>query len=290
MTTEQKNEIRLLTIDFVSKNESQNKAAAKLTGVSSATLSQVINNKWELISSEMWTKLGKQVGFTSPEWSYCDTNVSKSIISWMDLARKGDVTNILGIIAPAGSGKTFTADYYKASHENTFLVKLKKGDTIRSLYKKILKELGISSEGMTSTKMGDEVYTKILKRTNPLLIIDEIDKAKFEVWEELISLYNVFSEKCNIVTLSTGVFQTKIVNGVNAGRASYDEIHSRFGGSFVDIGGADAVDMASVVIANGIHDKNTINKIVDKCKRLERYDIRVGSDLIRIIKKKQNAA
>ncbi|MGJ1198869.1 AAA family ATPase [Sphingobacterium spiritivorum] len=290
MTNEQKHEIRLLTIDFVKSHRSQNQAAASLIGVSSATLTQVKNENWQLISDEMWHKLGKQVGYTAPDWVYTDTAVSKKIISHMQLARDRKVSNISSIIAPAGSGKTFTADYFASQCKDAILVKCKRGLTVRKLYKLILRSMGFNPEGYRMDDLEEMIYTRITKRANPTLILDEIDKANPEVWLELICLYNEFKDKCNIVTLSTPTFRTKIENGVRSGRLGFDELHSRLGGSFIDVGSPDSFAVAAISVANGVADPSLISKITESCIRMEKCDLRVGSDTIKAIKLKQNKA
>ena len=290
MTNEQKHEIRLLTIDFVSRHPSQNKAAVALNGVSSATLTQVIKENWSLISAEMWHKLGKQVGYTSPDWVYTETKVSKKIMAHLDLARDRKVSNITAIIAPAGSGKTFTAEYHSSLNKDDILIKCKRGMTVRKMYKMVLRAIGVNPEGYRMDDMEDMIYSRVTKRANPTLIFDEIDKAKPEVWLELICLYNEFKDKCNIVTLSTPVFKTKIENGVKSGRLGFDELHSRFGGSFVNAGAADSYDMGTIAVANGLTNQAEITAIVEKCVRMERCDLRVGSDIIKAVKEKHTKA
>src|SRR5690606_4331523 len=132
------------------------------------------------------------------------------------------------------------------------LVKCKRGMTVRKMYRMVLRAIGVNPEGYRMDDMEDMIYTRVTKRANPTIVFDEIDKAKPEVWLELICLYNEFKDKCNIVTLSTPVFKTKIENGVKSGRLGFDELHSRFGGGFVNVGAADAYDQAAIAIANGL--------------------------------------
>lgn len=290
MTNGQKHEIRLLTIDFVNKHPSQRQAAAKLIGVSSGTLSQIVNEKWDLISDDMWHKLSKQVGYTVPEWIYTDTAVSKKIMAHLDLARDRKVSNITSIIAPAGSGKTFTAEHHAEINKDDILIRCKRGMTVRKMYKMVLRAIGVNPDGYRMDDMENMIYTRVTKRVNPTIIFDEIDKAKPEVWLELICLYNEFKDKCNIVTLSTPVFKTKLENGVKSGRLGFDELHSRLGGAFVDVGAASTFDMASIALANGLNDPTDINYVVERCQRMKQCDLRVGSDTIKAKKEKQNNA
>lgn len=54
-----KGEIAKAVQMYCARYGSQNKAAASIKGVSSATISQMINGKWELIKDEMWRNVAQ---------------------------------------------------------------------------------------------------------------------------------------------------------------------------------------------------------------------------------------
>ena len=68
MKTTEKEQIRSKLAEFCAIKGGQNKAANSMRGVSAATLSQVLNNNWELISDEMWRTIASQICllYTSP--------------------------------------------------------------------------------------------------------------------------------------------------------------------------------------------------------------------------------
>ena len=48
---------------YCERYESQNKAANSLKGISAATISQMLNNNWDLIKDEMWRNVASQINY-----------------------------------------------------------------------------------------------------------------------------------------------------------------------------------------------------------------------------------
>lgn len=67
MTELQKNQIVQAINDEKVRLGSQNKVATKC-GVSSATISQMMNGNWELIKAEMWQKVAQSLTINVLEW------------------------------------------------------------------------------------------------------------------------------------------------------------------------------------------------------------------------------
>ena len=65
LTKNEKGQIQECLKQYVSKFPSQNKAALSLAGTSSATVSSILQGKWENISDDMWRNLASQLGTTS---------------------------------------------------------------------------------------------------------------------------------------------------------------------------------------------------------------------------------
>lgn len=58
---------------YVESKESQNAAAKSLRGVSAATVSQMLNGKWELIADDMWRTVANQIGYDPRRWAVVET-------------------------------------------------------------------------------------------------------------------------------------------------------------------------------------------------------------------------
>ena len=63
-----KEQITNLLLEYCERYESQSKAAKSLKDVSGATVSQMINKNWDLISDVMWRNVAKQIGYREHAW------------------------------------------------------------------------------------------------------------------------------------------------------------------------------------------------------------------------------
>ena len=115
----QKREISENLRTYVGRYSSQNKAANSLKGVSSATVSSILNGNWALISDEMWMKVQSQI-FSSRGWQLYETVAHQSLMLYfLDSQEESSVVWITG---PAGIGKSTAAAQYAESHKNVFLL------------------------------------------------------------------------------------------------------------------------------------------------------------------------
>ena len=73
MKTIEKEQIRTKLAEFCEIKGGQNKAANSMRGVSPATISQVLNNNWDLISEEMWRTIASQIGYDPRAWVVVET-------------------------------------------------------------------------------------------------------------------------------------------------------------------------------------------------------------------------
>ena len=69
LTTEQKEQVRSALLAYCDNFPTRNRAAESLQNVSSATVSQLINGKYELISDDMFTRIAVQIGFSFDSWT-----------------------------------------------------------------------------------------------------------------------------------------------------------------------------------------------------------------------------
>ena len=104
MTNLNKEQIKLKLAEYCARFESQNKAANSMKGVSSATISQVLNNNWDLISDEMWRKIAAQIGFSSNDWQVVETRDFRLLTALLTDAQLN--SNVFAVTGDAGTGKT----------------------------------------------------------------------------------------------------------------------------------------------------------------------------------------
>lgn len=245
---------------FVDLNKSQNKASVKI-GVSSGTISQVLNHNWDLVSDDMWRKISAGVGVKSSEWTIVDTTDLKLIYTALKDAQAN--SNVFAAIGDAGSGKTVALKRYAQEHDNVVLVHCSEYWNRKYFLSQLLKSLGINSGGYTAAEMMDKVVDILHERHEPVIVLDEADKLKDEVLYFFITLFNQLEDHCGIVLIATPHLQKRIERGVRNNRKGYSEIYSRIARKFIQLKGVSFSDVTQVCLANGIENKQQIKAIWD---------------------------
>lgn len=268
LTTNEKGQIQECLRLYVSKYPSQNKAAQSLTGTSSATVSSILQGKWENISDDMWRNLASQLGTTSSnDWQVVETKAFLEMNLVMKDAQA--VRNVTWIVGEAGCGKTTTARLYAAENSEVFYIlcseDMKKSDFIREIARRI----GQRTEGYSIRELLDRIIDDLIQMQAPLLLFDEADKLPERVFHYFIDLYNRLEDKCGIVFLSTSYIKRRMTIGLRYNKCGYNEIHSRIGRKFYELDSTAPHDVYAVCMANGVTDKSRISEVV---KDAEAYD------------------
>lgn len=261
LTNEQKNEIRDLLQVYVDRFPSQNRAANSLVGVSSGTMSTILNGRYETISDEMFMKIRAQISpKKADDWNLCETMLYKELNTL--LADAQQYQNVAWAVSPAGSGKSTTASDYASKHENAFVIScsedMKRGDFIRELARVI----GVNVADMSLRTALERVTKYLLTLDNPLLIFDEGDKLPDVVFYYFITIYNRLEGHCGIIFISTNYIKRRIECGLSYNKKGYDEIHSRICRKFIELTPANGYEVAAIARANGIDDDKIVKAVV----------------------------
>lgn len=268
MDERQKKRISAALAAYVRKYPSQNKAATSLAGTSAATVSAILQGKWELISDDMWKKIGTQVGTSAgAEWQIVETTASQEMeYALRDAEEWKSVTWVVG---DAGCGKTTTARLWEKEHREAFYVlcteDMHRSDFVRAMAQRI----GLKSEGLTIGETLRAIVCALVQMEAPVLLFDEADKLGERVFHYFIDLYNQLEDKCGMVFFSTSHIKRRMQVGLRYDKKGYNEIHSRIGRKFFELEPTSAQDVYAVCVANGVTDKSRISEIV---KDAEDYD------------------
>ncbi len=250
--------------EYAERIGSQNKAANSLKGISSATVSQVLNNNWELISDEMWRSLGAQIGWSESEWVAVETRDYRLLNSLLEDARLN--SNVFAVIGEAGTGKSFTLKRYTENNRRVYLLQCADYWNRKMFMQELLTAMGRDYSGFSVSEMMYEVVRGLKTQENPLILLDEADKLSDQVLYFFITLYNMLEEHCGIVLCATDHLAKRIKRGLKLNKKGYKEIYSRIARRFIELHGAGAGDITSICVANGIADKQTIREIIADCE------------------------
>lgn len=277
-----KQQIRDRLTEYCDRIGSQNKAANTLKGVSSATISQIINGNWELIRDEMWRNIAAQIGFITRDWVLVETRDYNMLTSVLSDAQENSL--VFAVTGEAGSGKTAAIRAYSETNQNVYVLSCNEFWNRKLFMMELLRAMGRDASGNTVGEMMQEIVYNLKKSINPLILFDEADKLTDQVLYFFISLYNNLEDHCGIVLAATDHLEKRIKRGLRLNKKGYKEIYSRIGRKFIQLRGLSTADITAVCIANGIVDKVMIKTVLDDCEN----DLRRVKRKVHAIKKSMN--
>ena len=246
---------------YVQQKGSQNKAAATMTGVSSATVSQIVNGNWDLISDEMWRTVATQTGYDASGWQVVQTQGYKRM--WDVLTDAQQNALVFAITGDAGCGKSQAIRHYQESHQNVVVLSCSEFWNRRHFLCELLRGLGVDAQGNQVVEMMTEAVYTLKRKEGVLLVLDEADKLSDQVLHFFITLYNQLEDTVGIVLCATQYLEKRIKRGVANNRKGYREIYSRVGRKFIPMPVVNGDDIACVCLANGVQEQKTIRRIID---------------------------
>ncbi|RTL47229.1 MAG: ATP-binding protein [Sphingobacteriales bacterium] len=266
MTPNEKKEVQLLVNQFIEQFPSQARAAAALKNVSEATLIQIKKGNWDNISDDMWRNVAKQVGYDATGvWRLVETMDFNTLITYLDDARQ--YANVFAIVGPAGSGKTFTADWYSKRKQNVYHVNCAEYFNRKMFLAKLLEKMGKDNTGYNVSEMMDLIVETILKQDKPLIILDEADKLNDQVLYFFITMYNNLKGKCGIVLMATDFLTKRINRGYRMNKKGYAEILSRIGRRFIQLHGINKDEVKQICEANELTNPIDITEVWNDCEQ-----------------------
>lgn len=265
LTTEMKEQVRSALIAYRSNYPTLNRAAESLQGVSSATVSQLCNGKYELISDEMFVRIATQIGFAFDSWTLHEGKTFKEITFTLSDAQA--YKNVTWIVGDAGCGKTTAAIEYRRTHRNVFYILCSEDMRRSDFVREIAKQVGAPTDTTNLRDMLENAISMISFLGNPLLVFDEGDKLTDSVFNYFISIYNRLEGHAGIVFLSTDYIKRRMEAGLRYNKKGYKEINSRIGRRFFDVSPTEENDIYAICQANNLTDRADIEEVLKDAKR-----------------------
>ncbi len=283
MDTIKKQNIANALRNYCDRYESQNRATNTLKHVSTATVSQMLSGKWDLIKDDMWRNVAAQIGYKNERWAAVETSSFKTLQLLLGDAQENSL--VMGITADAGTGKTFGAKQYVENHKRAYLLCCNEYWNRKLFLTELLTALGRDYTGYTVGEMMAEAVRTLKMQDTPLLVLDEADKLSDQVLYFFITLYNQLEDECGIVLLATSHLEKRIKRGIKLNKKGYNEIWSRLGRKTIRLKGASAADIAAICEANGITGARELDIIIEDSE----CDLRRVKRKVHAMGKKQEA-
>lgn len=267
LTTEQKEQVRSALLAYCDNFPTRNRAAESLQNVSSATVSQLINGKYELISDDMFTRIAVQIGFSFDSWTLHEGKTFREIT--YAFADAQAYRNVTWVVGDAGCGKTTAAIEYRRTHRNVFYILCSEDMRRSDFVREMAKQVGAPTDTTNLRDMLENAISMIAFLSNPLLIFDEGDKLTDSVFNYFISIYNRLEGHAGIVFLSTDYIKRRIENGLRYNKKGYKEINSRIGRRFYEVSATEQNDIYAICQANSLTNRADIEEVLKDAKRSE---------------------
>ena len=280
ITEIRKRDIRNALVDFCDRFGGQSKASKIMEGVSSATISQVINENWELISDDMWRKIASQIGLQDEKWETVETTNYKDLHEILGDAQENQLW--MAITGNAGTGKTYACKQYQRMHNEVYFLSCDPDWAKRDFFGALLRKMSIRPEGLSLIQMKQKVVLQMRTKEGPIIILDEADKMSDVVLNSFITLYNDLQYSCAVVMIATEHLTKRFDKGVRYNKRGYNELWSRVGRKCIALRGVTPNDIAEICRQNGVTDTDAINRIINDCEGdLRRVERRVYAELKR---------
>ena len=282
LSTEIKESIRMALGEYCDNYASRNRASESLNGVSSATVSQILNGKYEKVSDDMFVRIAAQIGYSFEHWVVTESTAFKEITFALSDAQM--YRNVTWVVGDAGCGKTTAAIDYRKNHRNVFYIlcseDMRKGDFVRE----IAKQVGAPTDASNVRDILEYAIGMISFLNNPLIIFDEGDKLTDTVFNYFISIYNRLEGHSGIVFMSTDYIKRRMNNGLQYNKKGYKEINSRIGRRFFEVQATSRNDIHAICTANGLTDTAAIGKVLKDAEASEN-DLRRVKRMVHVQKR-----
>lgn len=150
MKTTEKQAIAARLKEYCENKGSQNKAAATLKGVSPATLSQMLNGNWELITEEMWRNVAAQIGYDARQWIIVQTEGYNRMYKLLADAQENAL--VLAVTGDAGCGKSQAIEYYARHHRDVFALSCSEYWNRKQFLTELLQAMGVEARAARSPR------------------------------------------------------------------------------------------------------------------------------------------
>lgn len=252
---ELQNEVRQLICNYLEqKSVSQNKLA-KMLGVSSATISNIVNEFWERLNEEILLKI--KSFFQKKDWAIIETDNFATIQQICDEARNRKM--MIGIVGYSGAGKTTALRYCYENKPNTFLVTCGRTMRTKQFLAEILRSLGVNYLA-SDYEMVRCIIDELNKLESPLLIIDEASKLSPNALMYVQDIWDGIEYNSGLVLAGVDYLLTNLKKAAERNKIGMPEFYGRVS-KWQHLAKPRRTEIESICVNNGYTDKKAIAEL-----------------------------
>lgn len=235
-----------------------NAAFARRVEVSAATISQMLNRKWDNISDRIWRKVAQVVGYNTDHWNVAETRNYRLLCTIADDCKEHGLCQAVSF--NAGSGKSFSLKHYAMNRMNVYYFECSEHMSPYLFLGKLLQAMGLPEEYHKHERI-DSIVNHCHTRDMPLIILDEFDKLRDEVMLLLIELYNRLDGYCGFLICGAPYLKKYIERSAKIDKKGFREIYSRLGRNFHSLVDISRGDVKLICAANGVTSDEDVTQI-----------------------------
>jgi len=190
--------------------------------VSPATISNILNNKWDNIDEKLWRKVENTTKSGNTD-NLMPTRDFNKVFKVCETAQKGH--KMFGLIADTGMGKTTAVTAYTA-RPNVFYYYIDATITPKVFLKDLLREMGVSFEGNLN-EMLQRICMELNTIEKPLVIVDECAKISDKMMLIIHSIRDRTMNNCGLLLAGMPDFKNRLIKYANKGKTGYGEFFRR---------------------------------------------------------------
>lgn len=236
------------------KNLSKNRLA-EIIGVSTATLSNIENDRLELITDEMALKIWNAIA--DNESGVIETRNFQNIFDACALAKSHH--KMIGIVGSTGFGKSTALREFYAASENTYLITCQKTMSAKQFLQQLLREMGISFNG-TVFHIVERLAEELNKQDSPLILIDEAGKLSMRTMEYLHDLRDATKSNAGIVMVGVEYFRENLKTAAQRNKEGMPEFYDRIS-SWITLEKPCKDEIRAICKMKGLTDKNVVHQM-----------------------------
>lgn len=235
LSTEQKRRVSEAITEWLSTGHDRSgNTLAQQSGVSSAYISKIRNGEYQMgtngkatvIQDSYFYKISDAIGFNLDEelhWDYIKSFKTIQAICRRSQHRK-ERTLLDG---QTGQGKTYGLERYAATHDKVIYIKLTHTMNVRDLLEIMCHKLNIREHIPGNRKKMEAIRERVLSKPGHLVILDEIELCKPNIFLIAKEIADFTERKCGMV-LSGMDLKKKIESFASRKRQGFPQLRRRF--------------------------------------------------------------